>query len=90
MALDAKVLPAYAGEFVLAPTFSIRVTAEGPHLYAQATAQPRFEIFAEKPDEFFLKVVDAQINFIRDATGAVTHLVLHQNGRDQKAPKKIL
>jgi D-alanyl-D-alanine-carboxypeptidase/D-alanyl-D-alanine-endopeptidase len=88
MALDAKDLPAYTGEYVFGPTFSIRVTAEGPHLYAQATAQPRFEIFPEKQDEFFLKVVDAQISFIRDATGQVTHLVLQQNGRDQKAPKK--
>ena len=29
--------------------------------------------------EFFFKVVDAQITFVRDAQGAVTGLVLHQN-----------
>jgi hypothetical protein len=33
---------------------------------------------------FFLKVVDAQIEFAPDAS----FLVLHQNGRDQKAPRK--
>jgi Tfp pilus assembly protein PilF len=36
---------------------------------------------------FFLKVVDAQIEFVKDASGAVTALVLHQGGRDQKAPR---
>jgi hypothetical protein len=32
--------------------------------------------------DFFLTVVDAQITFVRDSTGVVTGLVLHQNGRD--------
>ena len=86
--LDPKLLPAYAGEYIFSPTFSMRISVEGSHLYAQATAQPRFEIFAEKQDEFFLKVVDAQISFVRDATGKVTHLVLHQDARDQRAPRK--
>jgi hypothetical protein len=34
------------------------------------------------PSAFFLKVVDAQITFVRDAAGTVTQLVLHQNGQD--------
>ena len=86
--LEPGVVAEYAGEYVFTPAFSIRITADGAHLYAQATAQPRFEVFAEKKDEFFLKVVDAQISFVRDESGKVTHLILHQNGLDQKAPKK--
>jgi hypothetical protein len=53
-------------------------------LYAQATAQPRFEVFAESPTDFFYKVVDAQLTFVAGADGKVTHLVLHQNGLDLK------
>lgn len=37
-------------------------------------------LFAEARDKFFLKVVDAQIEFRRDSTGAVTGLTLFQNG----------
>ncbi len=88
IALEATVLAEHAGEYTLAPTFAILITADGQHLYAQATGQPRFELFAEKKDEFFLKVVDAQISFVRDDAGKVTHLVLHQNGLNQKAPRK--
>jgi CubicO group peptidase (beta-lactamase class C family) len=87
IALDAKVLAEYAGEFTFSPTFDIKITADGKHLYAQATGQPRFELFAEKKDEFFFKVVYGQISFSRD-DGKVTHLVLNQNGQYQIASKK--
>jgi D-alanyl-D-alanine-carboxypeptidase/D-alanyl-D-alanine-endopeptidase len=78
--VDAAVLDKYVGRYELAPNFVITVTREGDQLYAQATAQPRFELFAESPREFFLKVVDAQITFVVDESGRATSLVLHQNG----------
>ncbi len=79
--LPPQLLDRYVGEYQLAPTFIITVTREGNALFAQATNQPRFPIFAEKEDEFFLKVVDAQLRFTKDASGSVTGLVLHQNGQ---------
>ena len=78
--VDAAVLDEYVGRYQLAPNFIITITREGDQLYAQATDQPRFQLFAEAPREFFLKVVDAQITFVVDATGRATSLVLHQNG----------
>jgi hypothetical protein len=80
--LDPKILAEYEGSYQLAPSFSIRFTARGGHLYTQATGQPEFEVFASKKDEFFLKVVEARVTFTRDAEGKVTGMVLHQNGRD--------
>ena len=88
VAVDPKILAEYSGDYPLSPQFSIAVTAEGGHLFAQATNQPRFEIFATAPDEFFLKVVDARISFGRDENGKVTNLTLHQNGAHQKATKR--
>ncbi len=38
--------------------------------------------------KFFLKIVDAQVEFVKDAAGAVTGIVLTQNGR--KMPGKRL
>jgi hypothetical protein len=85
--LDAKLLERYTGEYRFTPNFSIVITREGTHLFGQATGQPRVELFAESETEFFLKAVDAQTTFVLDASGAPAHLVLHQNGLDQKAPK---
>ena len=75
VAVDSLVQARYVGDYELAPTFHIVITREGVHLFLQATAQPRFPIFAESDSTFFLKAVDAQITFRPDA------LVLHQNGQ---------
>ncbi len=86
--VDPSIYDAYAGEYELAPTFSIAVTREGDRLFAQATGQPRFEIFPASESRFFLKVVDAEIEFLRGADGQVTGLVLHQGGRDMPGKRK--
>lgn len=84
--VDAKDLGAYVGRYELAPTFSIAITQEGGHLFAQATGQGKNEIFAEGPDRFFFKVVDAQIGFFKNAAGQVDRMILYQN--DQEMPGK--
>ena len=71
----------------LAPTFILTVTREGDRLMTQATGQGKLEVFPESETTFFLKVVDAQITFVKDDSGTVTHLILHQGGRDQKATR---
>jgi D-alanyl-D-alanine-carboxypeptidase/D-alanyl-D-alanine-endopeptidase len=85
--LDAKVLGRYAGRYELAPGFVITVTPEEGRLFAQATGQPRAEIFAESEGRFFYKVVDAQITFEQEGNKPATALVLHQSGRDMKAKR---
>ena len=42
------------------------VTKEGRHLYAQLDGQPRLEISPKSATEFFWKVVDAQVTFVKD------------------------
>jgi CubicO group peptidase (beta-lactamase class C family) len=78
--VDSMVLARYVGEYELTPAFHMVVTREAAHLFVQATAQPRFAIFAESDSTFFLKSVDAQLTFRPDG------LVLHQNG--QHAPAR--
>jgi hypothetical protein len=82
VAVDPKIFDGYVGRYQLAPNFIVAITRDGDHLYAQATGQPRFEIFAEGEREYFYKVVDAQITFVTDAAGHATSLTLHQNGMD--------
>ncbi|HUJ12549.1 MAG TPA: serine hydrolase [Thermoanaerobaculia bacterium] len=86
--LDPATLAEYAGRYTLAPGFGLTVTEEGGQLYVQATAQPRLPVYTSARDEFFYKVVDAQLSFERDATGKVVAVVLHQNGRDLRGSKE--
>ena len=46
---------------------------------------PGVELFPESETRFFLKVVDAQIEFVREASGAVTQLMLYQDGQELAA-----
>jgi D-alanyl-D-alanine-carboxypeptidase/D-alanyl-D-alanine-endopeptidase len=87
IAMPADSLDAYVGTYQLAPTFAITVRKEGAGLVAQATGQGPNAIYPSARDEFFYKVVDAQISFVRDSTGKVASLVLHQGGRNMPAPK---
>jgi CubicO group peptidase (beta-lactamase class C family) len=86
VALGADALKAYPGVYRLAPGFDLRIFQIGDQLYGQATGQGAFAIFASAPDEFFAKDANISITFNRDAAGAVTGLVLHQNG-DRAAPR---
>jgi D-alanyl-D-alanine carboxypeptidase len=78
---------AYVGEYELAPGFILTVTREGDRLMTQATGQSKVEIFPSSETEFFLKVTDAQITFVKGPTGTVDQLVLHQGGRDMAAKR---
>jgi CubicO group peptidase (beta-lactamase class C family) len=86
--VSLEILQQYVGTYEMSPTFAIAVTLEGSQLMAQATAQPKFPVFAETENKFFLKVVDAEIEFIKDPNGNVTSLILHQNGHSQPARRK--
>ena len=85
--VSPQILAKYAGRYELRPGIVATMTVEDGRLMSQLTGQPKVGLFAESETKFFLKVVDAQIEFLKDSTGAVTHLILHQGGQDQKAPR---
>ena len=86
-AVDSKLYEAYAGEYELAPNFVLVISVENGKLIAAATGQPKAELYPSSETEFFLKVVDAQITFVKSEQGVVTQLILHQNGRNMPAKK---
>ncbi len=85
--LDAATYDSYVGQYQLTPDFIITIRREANGISLQATDQPKFEVFAESQAKFFLTVVDAQVTFVKNEKGEVTHLILHQNGADQTAKR---
>lgn len=85
--VDPKLFDGYVGQYQLAPNFILTITREGDQLFAQATGQPKVQIYPESQRDFFYKVVDAQITFETDASGRATSLTLHQNGANMPAKR---
>ena len=80
--LDAMALAQFVGEYELAPTFKITITIKNDALVAQATGQPPFDLFAKSENVFFVKVVDAEVEFVKNDKGEVVSLILHQGGQN--------
>lgn len=85
--VDPKIYEAYAGDYELTPTFIVTITSENGKLMAQPSGQSKNELFPSSETEFFLKVVNAQVTFVKNEQGQVTQLILHQNGRNMPAKK---
>lgn len=83
--IDAALLPAYEGAYLLAPGVVLTITRQDKQLFAQITGQQAFGIYPESERRFFFRIVDAQITFGDPADGLAPALMLHQNGRNTTA-----
>ncbi|MCC7680682.1 serine hydrolase [Janthinobacterium sp. FW305-128] len=88
IAIAPSELAQYAGQYALAPTFVLSVRQGPDGLLVGATGQPEAPVYASAKDTFFYKVVEAQLVFQRDAQGAITGVVLHQNGQAMPGKRK--
>ncbi len=85
--IDVKILPLYAGDYELKAGFVLTVTVENDQLFIQATGQAKLPLYPSSQTDFFLKEVEAQVSFVKDASGQVTQIVLHQGGNDAPAKR---
>jgi CubicO group peptidase (beta-lactamase class C family) len=84
--VDPKTYAAFQGRYDYKSAI-LTVTVENDRLFAQLTRQPKFEIFPKKDDEFFWKVTEASVHFLRDDKGEVVAAQHTQNGNTFKAPR---
>jgi hypothetical protein len=82
--VEAKVDPAVydslVGRYDCGKHGALRVTRDGSHLFAQFAGR-NCEIFPKSETEYFWKVMDAQVTFVKDGRGKVIKAVYHQGGR---------
>ena len=87
VSVPSEILETYVGKYQLAPTFIITITRKDEHLFLQATGQPQFEVFPSAQNKFYLKVVEANIVFNSDDTGAIVSMTLNQGGQSPVGKK---
>ena len=85
--IDPKSFAPYTGEYEMAPGVVLTVSREGDKLWLQTPGQPRMEFLAESETAFFIQGMEALFTFVKDASGKVTHVILHQGGFDREMKK---
>lgn len=87
ISVDEKTLALYPGTYKLAPNFDVVVRLRDGRLYAQATGQGEFELFAKAANAFFARVANIEIVFndIKDAKAM--SFAITQGGGTRNAPR---
>ena len=75
-----SVLSKYVGVYKLDESMNLTVTKEDGSLYLQATGQDKFQLYAHSQWKFFLKVTQADVEFLENKKGIVDRLKLLQGG----------
>jgi CubicO group peptidase (beta-lactamase class C family) len=88
VAVDPRVLSEYVGTYALEPNFDLVITAKDGELTVHANGESDLELRAESATKFYPLKMEAEFEFVRDAQGKVSYLVLHMRGQDRKALKK--
>lgn len=77
----------FVGTYEIEKDVEIKISLDKDQLFAQLTGQNSFPIFAEGEMKFFLKVVDAQLQFETNEKGEIVKLFLLQNGNKIEAKR---
>jgi hypothetical protein len=85
--IDPALYDQYVGDYQLGPGLALTISTADGKLFAQATGEAATELLAKAEDHFFLEGADVQIEFTRDAVGAVSGLVLQQSGQTMSGEK---
>ena len=81
--VSEEILETYTGTYEVNTGMSITVTREGNLLYGKAAGVPRAQLFPKSQNEFYLKDVNAIVNFDKNQKT----LTFYQNGQVMKAKK---
>ncbi len=83
--VSIQALDAVAGRYDCGGA-TLTVERRGSHLYAQLIGQPK-EIFPASETNFFWKLIDAQVTFVKDQNGKVVKAIFHPYGNTLQAPR---
>lgn len=82
-----SVSSAYLGKYEVRPQFIVTITRENGQLMGEAPGQGKLELYPESENKYFVKSADIQLEFIKNESGVVDRMIVHQNGGKMPAKK---
>jgi hypothetical protein len=86
--LSPDLLAAYAGVYELATGRTVVVSVTGDMLFVQGLNEPKLPLLVQSETQFMSTANPTGFEFIKDAQGKVTHLMVRGAAGDQKAVRK--
>ena len=81
--LPDDVLKKYVGQYDFDKKHHVYITLENNQLQIEAPqgGLPKPPLFADDETNFYLKIINARIEFVKDTSGNVTELISHYFGK---------
>jgi hypothetical protein len=86
--LSPELLATYAGVYQLASGREAVVTVTGDMLFVQGLNEPKLPLLAQSETQFMSTATPTGFEFVKDAQGKVTDLIVRGDAGDQKAVRK--
>lgn len=88
MKLDPQAWSSYLGEYKNSSGRIRTISADGDKLFT-AVGSEKVELFAQSPDQFFIKQADVLLVFVKDAAGRVVSLINRRPNGDVIQEMKV-
>jgi hypothetical protein len=86
--LSPELLASYAGVYEFAPGREALVTVTGDLLFVQGLNEPKLPLLVQSATIFMSTATPNGFEFVMDAQGKITHLIVRGEAGDQKAVRK--
>ena len=86
--MSPALAASYAGAYELEAGREIVITVTEDLLFVQGLNEPKLPLLVESETKFQSTATPTGFEFIKDAQGRVTHLILRGDGGEQRAVRK--
>src|SRR5438046_2072274 len=86
--LNPELLATYAGVYELATGRTVVVTVTGDMLFVQGLNEPKLPLLVQSETQFMSTANPTGFEFVKDAGGKITHLIVRGESGDRKAVRK--
>ncbi len=86
--LSPQLVSTYAGVYEFEPGREAVFTVTGDLLFVQGLNEPKLPLFVQSETKFMSTATPTGFEFVKDAQGRVTHVIVRGAAGDQKAIRK--
>jgi hypothetical protein len=86
--LSPELVASYAGIYEIGPGREFVISAVSDLLFVQGLNEPRLPLYVQSETQFMSTATPTGFEFVKDAQGKITHVMVRGNEGDQKAVRK--